>query len=91
MTFLRRSRAGAAAPGAQAERAPRLVLRFAVMTAASLGLAAATILVLMRHLNTAQAERTAARQASFLTDVILQDEPMYSIYTEEVEPVARNA
>ncbi len=25
------------------------------------------------------------------TDVILQDEPMYSIYTEEIEPVARNA
>ena len=25
------------------------------------------------------------------TDVILQDEPTYSIYTEELEPVARNA
>jgi ornithine decarboxylase len=25
------------------------------------------------------------------TDVILQDEPMYSIYTEELAPVARNA
>ena len=25
------------------------------------------------------------------TDVILQDEPIYSIYTEELEPVARNA
>jgi ornithine decarboxylase len=25
------------------------------------------------------------------TDVILQDEPMYSIYTEESKPVARNA
>ncbi|MBN9247180.1 MAG: type III PLP-dependent enzyme, partial [Hyphomicrobium sp.] len=25
------------------------------------------------------------------TDVILQDEPMYSIYTEDLEPIARNA
>ncbi len=24
-------------------------------------------------------------------DVILQDEPMYSIYTEDLEPIARNA
>ena len=43
------------------------MLRFAVLTAISLGLAAATILLLIRHLNTAEAERNAAHQAKAIS------------------------
>jgi diguanylate cyclase (GGDEF)-like protein len=56
------------------ERPPRLVLRFVVVTAVSLGLGAAAILVFMRHLDTVQAERTAAAHARFLAENILSAE-----------------
>jgi diguanylate cyclase (GGDEF)-like protein len=56
------------------ERPPRLVLRFAVVTAVSLGLGAAAILVFMRHLDTVQAERAAATHAQFLAENVLSTE-----------------
>jgi diguanylate cyclase (GGDEF)-like protein len=52
-------------------REPRLVLRFAVCTALGLGLAAATILVLVRHVYTDQAQRQAIDRARFAADVVL--------------------
>ena len=55
------------------ERPPRLVLRFAVVTALSLGLGGAAILIFTRHLNTLQAERTAAKHAQFVAEDVLSD------------------
>ncbi len=55
------------------ERAPRLVLRFAVVTAVCLGVAAAAILVTIRHVNLEQAERSAAEQSRLLAEAVLSD------------------
>ena len=65
MTGLRRR------PALDEERAPRLVLRFAVVTALCLGVAAAAILVAVRHVNRAQAEQAAAEQTRVLADSVL--------------------
>jgi diguanylate cyclase (GGDEF)-like protein len=56
------------------ERPPRLVLRFAVLTALCLGAGAAAILLFTRHLHTVQAERAAAHQAELLAQTLLADE-----------------
>jgi diguanylate cyclase (GGDEF)-like protein len=53
------------------DRPPRLVLRFAVVTALCLGIGGAAILVFMRHLNTVNAERNAAAHAQFLAESVL--------------------
>jgi diguanylate cyclase (GGDEF)-like protein len=53
---------------------PRLVLRFAILSAIGLALAAASILMLVRHFNTAQAERLATQHARFITESLLVDE-----------------
>jgi hypothetical protein len=50
------------------EDPPRLVLRFAVCTCVALALAAAAILMVVRHLVTAQAERSATIANSTLRD-----------------------
>jgi diguanylate cyclase (GGDEF)-like protein len=55
------------------ERPPRLVLRFAVVTAACLGLGAAAILGFVRHTDTVQAERAAANRAQFAVDAVVAD------------------
>jgi diguanylate cyclase (GGDEF)-like protein len=55
------------------ERPPRLVLRFAVVTALCLGLGGAAILVFTRHLNTVQAEQTAAKHAQLVAEDVLAD------------------
>jgi diguanylate cyclase (GGDEF)-like protein len=52
--------------------APRLVLRFAVYTAVALSLAAALILLFVRHHGTAQAERSVTFHARFVADTILR-------------------
>jgi diguanylate cyclase len=57
-----------------AERPPRLVLRFAVLTALCLGAGAAAILLFTRHLHTVQAERAAAHQAELLVQTILSEQ-----------------
>jgi diguanylate cyclase (GGDEF)-like protein len=57
--------------GRRREREPRLVLRFALCTALGLGLAAAAILVLVRHVYTEHAERQAIDRARFAADVVL--------------------
>ncbi|MGH3072797.1 MAG: putative bifunctional diguanylate cyclase/phosphodiesterase [Gaiellaceae bacterium] len=52
---------------------PRLVLRFAVLTAVCLGVAAAAILGFVRHLNTVEAQRAAAQQAEFVASGLLEE------------------
>jgi diguanylate cyclase len=55
------------------ERPPRLVLRFAVLSALCLGVGAAAILLFTRHLHTVQAERAAAHQAELIADTVLSE------------------
>jgi len=50
---------------------PRLVLRFAVSTCMALALAAAAILLVVRHYNTVQAERAATSQARVIASAVL--------------------
>ncbi|HEV2711551.1 MAG TPA: hypothetical protein VGU26_00515, partial [Gaiellaceae bacterium] len=51
---------------------PRLVLRFAIATGIALALAAAGILLVVRHYNTVQAERAAAAQARVIAGTVLR-------------------
>ena len=51
---------------------PRLVLRFAIATGIALSLAAASILLVVRHYNTVQAERGATSQARVLASAVLR-------------------
>jgi diguanylate cyclase (GGDEF)-like protein len=53
------------------EDPPRLVLRFAVCTGVALALAAAAVLLVIRHVNTAQAERAATSQARVIASSLL--------------------
>ncbi len=72
------------------ERAPRLVLRFALITAVCLGVAAAAILLTTRHLHTAQAERSAAQQARLLTHSVLAPELTAGDFSAPVTGTRRN-
>jgi diguanylate cyclase (GGDEF)-like protein len=51
---------------------PRLVLRFAVSTVVALAFAAAAILMIVRHFDTVQAERSATAQARMLASTVLR-------------------
>ena len=55
------------------ERPPRLVLRFALVTAACLGVGAAAILGFVRHTDARQAERAAATRAQLAVEGVLAD------------------
>jgi diguanylate cyclase (GGDEF)-like protein len=72
-----------------AERPPRLVLRFAVLTALCLGAGAAAILLFTRHLHTVQAERAAAHQAELLVQTILSEELVASDFAKAQGPQRR--
>jgi GGDEF domain-containing protein len=52
---------------------PRLVLRFAVCTGIGLAIAAAAILLVVRHFDTVQAERAANAHARVLASTVLRD------------------
>ena len=56
---------------ARSQRPPRLVLRFAVITALGLAVAAGAILAVVRHGDTVQAERNAISRARFATEAVL--------------------
>ena len=71
------------------ERPPRLVLRFAVVTALCLGLGGSAIIVFTRHLNTVEAERTAAKHAQFLGQEILPEKLRASDFARPVGPSRR--
>jgi diguanylate cyclase (GGDEF)-like protein len=58
---------------AAVERPPRLVLRFALLTAVCLGLGAAAILAVTRHIDTMQAEQAATRQAELMGGVLVAE------------------
>jgi diguanylate cyclase (GGDEF)-like protein len=60
-------------PVGAADRPPRLVVRFAVLMALGTGIAAAAILMVVRHSDTQSAERAAIRQARLLADAVLTD------------------
>jgi diguanylate cyclase (GGDEF)-like protein len=53
------------------EDPPRLILRFAVCTGIALALAAGAILLVVRHINTVQAERAATSQARVVASAVL--------------------
>jgi diguanylate cyclase len=72
-----------------AERPPRLVLRFAVLTALCLGVGAAAILLFTRHHHTVQAERAAAHQAELLVQTILFDELVSADFARPTPPERR--
>jgi diguanylate cyclase (GGDEF)-like protein len=74
---------------AVAERPPRLVLRFALLSAVCLGIGAAAILLFTRHLHTVQAEQAAAHQAELLAETILADKLEPSDFSRPVPPSRR--
>jgi diguanylate cyclase (GGDEF)-like protein len=76
-------------PPARRERPPRLVLRFAILTAACLGLGAAAILAITRHLDTQQAQRAAAQHAELVADAVLATEVTASDLRRPVTPARR--
>jgi len=53
---------------------PRLILRFALNTAIALALAAAGVMLFVRHQGTAQAERSVAFHARFVSNSILREQ-----------------
>jgi diguanylate cyclase (GGDEF)-like protein len=56
------------------EQAPRLVLRFAVLTALGLAAAGAAILMVVRHGDTVQAEQHAIDRARFAVEAVIRKE-----------------
>jgi diguanylate cyclase (GGDEF)-like protein len=72
-----------------AERPPRLVLRFAIVTALCLGAGAAAILLFTRHLHTTQAEKAAAHQAELLAETILAQVLQPSDFRQPASPKRR--
>jgi len=70
---------------------PRLVLRFAVSTGIALALAAAAILLVVRHFNTVQAERAATSQARVTASAVLRGELLPSDFERVVAEPRRSA
>jgi diguanylate cyclase (GGDEF)-like protein len=65
---------------------PRLVLRFAISTCVALALAAAAILMVVRHLVTVQAERAATSQARVIASSALRGSLLPSDFEHPVGP-----
>jgi diguanylate cyclase (GGDEF)-like protein len=63
---------------------PRLVLRFAVSTCIGLALAAAAILLVVRHYNTVQAERAATSEARVISSSVLRGSLLASDFARAV-------
>ena len=68
---------------------PRLVLRFAVSTGLALALAAAAILMVVRHYDTVQAERAATTQVRVLTSTVLRDALARADFEPRLSPQRR--
>ena len=71
------------------ERAPRLVLRFAVVLSVAIGLASAVILVVVHHFAASEAERSATRQAGLIASTLLQREVQPSDLAGPASPARR--
>ena len=65
---------------------PRLVLRFAVATAFALALAAGAILLVVRHFDTVQAERSATAHARLIASSVLRESLDSTDFTRPVTP-----
>jgi diguanylate cyclase (GGDEF)-like protein len=74
-----------------AERPPRLVVRFAVLTALGLALAAIAIALLVRSGSTAQAQRHAIERARFATEAVLARQLRPSDLAARPSPERRRA
>ena len=70
---------------------PRLVLRFAVATALALALAATAILLVVRHFDTVQAERSATSHARLIAGSVLRESLELSDFSRPVAPQRRAA
>jgi diguanylate cyclase (GGDEF)-like protein len=70
---------------------PRLVLRFAVCTCVALALAAAAVLMVVRHLVTVQAERAATSHARVLASSTLRTNLAASDFERTVDAARRAA
>jgi diguanylate cyclase (GGDEF)-like protein len=70
---------------------PRLVLRFAVCTCVALALAAAAILMVVRHLVTVQAERAATSQARVIASATLRGPLRATDFEQPVDSTRRAA
>jgi diguanylate cyclase (GGDEF)-like protein len=68
---------------------PRLVLRFAILTALGLGLAACAILLIVRHFNLSEAERQATQRARFAAAAVVGDEVRASDFRHRVSAERR--
>jgi diguanylate cyclase (GGDEF)-like protein len=71
------------------EDPPRLVLRFAVCTGIALALAAAAILLVVRHFNTVQAERGATSHARVVASTVLRGSLLRSDFERGVSDSRR--
>jgi diguanylate cyclase (GGDEF)-like protein len=69
---------------------PRLVLRFAVSTCIALALAAAAILLVVRHYNTVQAERAATSEARVISSSVLRGSLLASDFERPVPAPRRS-
>jgi diguanylate cyclase (GGDEF)-like protein len=69
---------------------PRLVLRFAVSTCIALALAAAAILLVVRHFNTVQAERAATSEARVISSSVLRGSLLASDFERAVPEPRRS-
>jgi diguanylate cyclase (GGDEF)-like protein len=70
-------------------RPPRLVLRFAIYTGVLLTLAAASILLYVRHTERGRAERAATREARLVADTLLADRLIEDDFMQTVEGARR--
>ena len=70
---------------------PRLVLRFAITTCIGLALAAAAILLVVRHFNTVQAERAATSEARVLASSVLRGSLQAPDFERGVRPARQQA
>ena len=70
---------------------PRLVLRFAVSTCIALALAAAAILLVVRHYNTVQAERAATSEARVISSSVLRGSLLASDFARAVPERRRSS
>jgi diguanylate cyclase (GGDEF)-like protein len=70
---------------------PRLVLRFAVSVCVALALAAAAILLIVRHYDTVQAERAATSEARVLASSVLRGSLRASDFERPVSTARRSA
>jgi hypothetical protein len=84
-----RSDAAGAGARSRSDGPPRLVLRFAVLTAVGLALAAGGILLAVRHVTTVEAQRSATSHAQLVADAVLRGKLSSADFAGPVTPTRR--